>query len=401
MKSFEDKLSGHFQGAAAENSDSPSIKRKPKYPCRVCSSAVTHRHYSVQGCRCGYWVHRFCAGLSVAEIRRIDPSIWHCGCRVVSQDIPDVFTTPAKVFARYVDDIFRSIKSPDIDALFEAANALHPNLKFTIEYEVNGKIPVLDTMIERGDNWVSTSWYHKPTDTGLYLSYHACAPVKYKRNIVEGTVHRIHHATSDWVTFDNGTQKLKEDLAKNQYPPSFVDPIISRTIEKIRQNPSNGELESHVASRLTDHNERPVMVLPYRGSISDQFGKRLKKIQDVSVIFTTRKLKTLMPSLKAPVAAELRSRVVYEIRCSDCNARYVGQTVRHFCTRLKEHRKTTAPVGKHLTGCEGVTRYETKILAQAHDLITLLTMEALHIQRRQPQLNSREEYRQRTLTIRL
>ena len=139
--------------------------------------------------------------------------------------------------------------------MFEVANALHPNLKFTIEYEVNGKIPFLDMMIERADNCVSTSWYHKPTDTGLYLSYYACAPVKYKRNIVEGTVHRIHHAMSDWVTFDNGIQKLKEDLAKNQYPPSFVDPIISRTIEKIRQNPSNGELEIHVASRLTDHND--------------------------------------------------------------------------------------------------------------------------------------------------
>ena len=187
----------------------------------------------------------------------------------------------------------------------------------------------------------------------------------------------------------------------NQYPPSFVDLIISRTIEKIRQNPSNGELESYVASRLTDHNERPVMVVPYRGSISDQFGKRLKKIQDVSVIFTTRKLQTLMSSPIAPVAADLRSRVVYEIRCSGCNARYVGQTVRHFCTRLKEHLKTTAPVGEHLTGCEGVTRYETKTPTQAPDPITLYTMEALHIRRRQPQLNSREEYRQRTLTTRL
>ena len=139
---------------------------------------------------------------------------------------------------------------------------------------------------------MSISWYHKPTDTSLYLSYHACAPVKYKRNIVEGTVHRIHHAASDWITFDNGIQKFREDLAKNQYQPSFVDPTISRTIEKIRQNPSNNELESHVVSRLTDHNERPVMVLPDRGSISDQFGKRLKKIQDVSVIFTTTKLRT-------------------------------------------------------------------------------------------------------------
>ena len=253
-KSFGDKLSGHFQGAAAENSDSPMIKRKPKYPCRVCSSAVTPRHYSVQFCRCGYWVHRTCARLSVAEIRRIDPSIWHCGCRVVSQDIPDVFTTPAKVFARYIDDIFRSIKSADIDDLFEAANALHSNLKFTIEYEVNGKIPFLDMMIERGDNCASTSWYDKPTDTGL------CPITHVHQSNTSGILSRalfIGYITPRLI----GLLSIIE--YKNSRKIWLVDPIISRTIEKIRQNPSNGELESHVASRLTDHKERPVMMLPY------------------------------------------------------------------------------------------------------------------------------------------
>ena len=33
----------------------------------------------------------------------------------------------------------------------------------------------------------------------------------------------------------------------------------------------------------------------------------------------------------------LRSRVVYKFACAGCNACYVGKTVSHFSTRVKEH----------------------------------------------------------------
>ena len=76
-------------------------------------------------------------------------------------------------------------------------------------------------------------------------------------------------------------------------------------------------------------------------------------MQDMGVIFTTRKLQIILPSLKAPVATELRSsRVVCEFRCPGSNARCVGQTDRHFSTQQKEHLETTVPVAEYLSDCE-------------------------------------------------
>ena len=52
MKSFGDKVSGHFKRDFAEDSDRPDIKLKPKYPYWICSGAVTHSQYMAQCCKC-------------------------------------------------------------------------------------------------------------------------------------------------------------------------------------------------------------------------------------------------------------------------------------------------------------------------------------------------------------
>ena len=44
------------------------------------------------------------------------------------------------------------------------------------------------------------------------------------------------------------------------------------------------------------------------------------------VIFTLRKLKTVLPSLKEPVERNLKSGVVYKITCSHCEVCYVSKT---------------------------------------------------------------------------
>ena len=44
-----------------------------------------------------------------------------------------------------------------------------------------------------------------------------------------------------------------------------------------------------------------------------------------------------MLTLNDPVPDGLRSRVVYKFACAGCNAWYVGETTRHFSTRVGEH----------------------------------------------------------------
>ena len=205
MKQFEDVISGrgsfttHGRTQSAPDPGGSVIASDagPRFPCVSCGDNVGRA--SVQCRRCGFWYHRRCTNLSVADLRRLSSGEWLCGCGVRSGQGSAVnhppLSSPAKIFARYVDDIIRSIKRHEISSLLQAANQLHANLQFTMELETDQQIPFLDMLIERREYKLSTAWYSKPTDTGVYLSYHACAPTKYKRNYVEGAVHRIHHTT--------------------------------------------------------------------------------------------------------------------------------------------------------------------------------------------------------------
>ena len=116
---------------------------------------------------------------------------------------------------------------------------------------------------------------------------------------------------------------------------------------------------------------------------------------------TLRKLKTVLPSLKPQVEKELRSGVIYEIKCAVCNAAYVGQTGRHLITRLKEHQMPSAPVSQHMRKCKTAVSVEaTTILAStSRSEAYRLTLEALYIEERRPQINTKDEFRSRTLTI--
>ena len=63
------------------------------------------------------------------------------------------------------------------------------------------------------------------------------------------------------------------------------------------------------------------------------------------------KLQPCLDSLKSAFSNDLKSRVVYKLSCSGHTSTYVGQTVRHLTTKIKEHKKADSPLGLHLQQC--------------------------------------------------
>ena len=117
-----------------------------------------------------------------------------------------------------MDDILGIIKQQFIQTKVKEINALHVNLKFTIEVEAEGKIPFLDLRINNVNNKLSSTWFCKPTSTGLIMKYHALAPKCYKRSVVKGFVHKVYRACSSWENFHDSMEKVKMILQRNQYP---------------------------------------------------------------------------------------------------------------------------------------------------------------------------------------
>ena len=309
----------------------------------------------------------------------------------------------SKLYYRYMDDILKEEKKEKIDQKLGEINSLHANLKFTLEREKDGELPVLDMKIlhDHTTGQLESTWYSKPTDTGLIMNYHALAPKRYKRSVVTGFVHRIYRACSTWLHFHQSLEKAKRILERNQYPPAFYDPLIRQTLHDIL-----GEKEQPQEQQTpnTTNITKKFIKVQYRGKSTEDYAHALHKINaPCTIVMTLRKLKTALPSLKPPVEKLLKSGIVYEIQCPRCTACYVGQTGRHLQTRLKEHLLRSGPMKTHLRQCAtSITEEHIRILhTTTRGENHLLTLEALHIREKKPSINTKDEYRSRELIIKL
>ena len=205
---------------------------------------------------------------------------------------------------------------------------------------------------------ISSTWYNKPTDTGLILNYHALAPKRYKRSVISGFVHRIARACSSWKHFHDSLEKAKKVMENNQYPPAFYNPIIHQTLTDIIRK-EKGEAESQGMQATTKATAEEAPLVPttkiffqYRGKCTEDFARSLHKCKaPCTVIMTLRKLKTVLPSLKPQVEKVLKSGLVYKIECPLCKECYVGQTRRHLKVRFDEHLSPSKAVKKHMMEC--------------------------------------------------
>ena len=97
--------------------------------------------------------------------------------------------------------------------------------------------------------------------------------------------------------------------------------------------------------------------------------------------------------------AGLRSLVIYKFSCAGCSACYIGETNRHFATRIREHLASdkNSHILKHLRGSENNCRSLCsedgfKILDSASTSFQLKIKEAMHILWEQPSLNSQVKH---------
>ena len=98
--------------------------------------------------------------------------------------------------------------------------------------------------------------------------------------------------------------------------------------------------------------------------------------------------------MKDPIPGALRSSVVYKFACVGCNACYVGETTRHFSTRVCEEHLVTekaSHIFKHLQNSEHCRTLGSvdcfHILDHASTGFQLKIREAFHIRRQQHSLN--------------
>jgi len=268
--------------------------------------------------------------------------------------------------------------------------------------------------IRNTEGVLSSTWYSKPTDTGLILNFHALAPRRYKKSVVSGFVHRIVRACSNWLNVHSSLEKAKRVLEQNQYPPVFYNPIIEQTLTTIYEQthcvkaPENTTpVPTADGDEMTPKEKqvrKKLLFIQYRGKCTEQYASDLHKANaPCTLVMTLRKLSTTLPSLKPKMEKNLRSGTVYSIKCPRCKSCYVGQTGRHILTRFKEHQLRPQAVRNHIRECGvSISMDDVQLLkASSRGEEHLLTLEALFIEETKPTINTKDEYKQRQLTIKL
>ena len=103
----------------------------------------------------------------------ISPMVANLYKEAFEERVLSSFTLIPKLWLRYVDDTFKVWPhgQSTLDKFHSHLNAQHPSIQFTREEESNGKIPFLDTMVEREGTSVTTTVYRKPTHTDRYLHF--------------------------------------------------------------------------------------------------------------------------------------------------------------------------------------------------------------------------------------
>ena len=119
---------------------------------------------------------------------------------------------------------------------------------------------------------------------------------------------------------------------------------------------------------------------------------------NIKLVFNSFKIKNYF-AYKDPIPNDLKSFLVYKFTCASCSSSYIGETCRHFKTRIEEHIKKD----KHLHSSE--TCFDSnnylcfKIIDKANSKFDLKIKEAFHINWRKPNLNAQQNHLALTLSL--
>ena len=139
-----------------------------------------------------------------------------------------------KLFKRYVDDIICTVRG-DPDEYFNFANSLHNNPQITLEKINMEGVPVfLDILINVSSKInIICHWYQKPTDTGIILQFRSCATHQHKKNVIQGTGHKVFNALSNWLEIDQALEKNKTCSTTNHHREEWSSKIVNQILDKI------------------------------------------------------------------------------------------------------------------------------------------------------------------------
>ena len=309
------------------------------------------------------------------------------------------------LYKRYVDDCFLVFKKESHAQRFlDYLNVKHPNIKFTMEKEENNSLNFLDCHIQKvpeGASFIKclSSVFRKPTFTGLGMNFHSQTYFNFKLNNIRTLLYRAYNISSTWQSFHNEVKFLANFFLNNGYPKDLFHRICKRFIDKLYETKEN----VCTAKRMPFYHKIPFINNYTCDFIKNTYVKFLSdcypQVDFKMVFYNNFKIQGLTKH-KEKLPVPLESGIVYMYKCGDCNATYIGSSIKALFSRANEHfaissrtgnllvRPVASSIRDHITTCgSGRNLNSFSILDKHKDMLTLRISETIEIIERKPGLN--------------
>ena len=280
----------------------------------------------------------------------------------------------------YVDDTFTAVHKDEIDAFHDHLNEQNADIQFTKEIEENGKLPFLDCLVSRDNNELRATVYRKPTHTDRLLDESSYNPTSHKATTIKTLTRRAQLVCDTPDSLRDENKYLERVFIKNNYNADFIRRNIYRPTEAdaTNQNPT------HVTT----------VTIPYIKGTSETISRILQPYNIRVAHKPTTTLRHLLTNVKDRDEPNNRQGIVYKIKCSDCEASYIGETGRNLNTRLTEHKRATrnGDVNNHIAVHHQLTNHNidwdsAQCLTYSTNYFQRLTLESWYTNLEQTPLN--------------
>ena len=284
------------------------------------------------------------------------------------------------LWLRYVDDTFTAVHKDEIDDFHKHLNEQHADIQFTREIEEDGKLPFLDCLVSHDNNELHTTVYRKPTHTDRLLDESSYNPTSHKATTIKTLTRRAQLVCDTTDSLSDENKYLDRVFYKNNYNADFV-----------RRN-------THRTTETTETNKNPTSVttatIPYIKGTSETIARILQPYNIRVAHKPTTTLRHLLTNVKDRDEPNNRQGAVYKVKCSDCQASYIGETGRNLNTRLTEHKRATrnGDVNNHISGHHRLTNHKidwdsAECLTYSTNYFQRLTLESWYTNLEQTPIN--------------
>ena len=148
--------------------------------------------------------------------------------------------------------------------------------------------------------------------------------------------------------------------------------------------------------------------MPYLGYISDKIKNELEPLLTklyphllIKLVFKNSYSIGSLFKIKDRLPDSLCSSIIYSYRCVDCSSTYIGSSIRQFHCRTHEHRNLSVRTGLPLSSerfssimehskekGHMINSNNFEIISRCHNKTDIRYLEALHILKRNPNLNN-------------